>query len=319
MRKHLSLSRVLTYIFIGLFIWYGYNNRESFQNLKEVTLLTILIIAVGKLLVFVINGFFTKWTAEQFIKKLKLSESVYLAVLSALGNYFGPLLGGTSIRAVYLKKAYKLTYSNFTSTIAGYYLIIFIANSILALISLYFLPQSEKSTQLFVFFGIWLAALVMLTFIRLPKKEKFSKLLGFKPAKYFITAVYDIEKSWHILVKNRKLMFRLMLLGFSSFFITFVLTYVEFKAINIDIGLAALGLYTAVSTMSLLLSLTPGAIGIREILLIFVSSTLGVGNEHIIQVAVIDRSVTFLVLLCLFIMIRTPLIRKKIALADAPI
>src|SRR5436190_14127014 len=134
--KKAKISNILTLVFLIAFVWYGYKNREMFDALKNVSIYALIAVGVGKMLVNLVNGVFTKWTVEVFTQKLKLAEGIYITILSAIGNYFGPLLGGASIRAVHFKKAHNLSYSNFTSTIAGYYLIIFIANSVLAIVSL---------------------------------------------------------------------------------------------------------------------------------------------------------------------------------------
>lgn len=318
MLKKAKLSNVLTLIFLAAFIWWGYNNRDTFEALKHVSIWALIIVAIGKLLTNAINGLFTKWTVEAFTKKLNLAEGIYIAILSAIGNYFGPLLGGTSIRAVHLKKSHGLSYSKFTSTVAGYYLIIFIANSALAIVSILLLNKSRQTMPLLIFFSVWLAVLVALTFVRLPKKSRWDRFKN-KYVKYLVTVVYDIEEGWHILIKNKALMVKLMLLGFSGFAITFFLTLVEFNAINVHVSLPALGLYTSLVTVSMLLSFTPGAIGIRETILIFVSVTLGVTNAQILQVAVIDRGVNFVVLLMLFAVIRIPAMKRRLAPDNAPI
>lgn len=319
MRKKGKLSNILTLVFLAAFVWWGLNNRDVFEALKDVTIWALLAIGFGKMMVNVVNGLFTKWTVEAFTKKLKLGEGIYVAILSAIGNYFGPLLGGASIRAIHLKKSHNLSYSKFTSTVAGYYLIIFIANSIIAIVSILLLEKSKQTVPLLVFFTAWLAVLVALTFVRLPRRSRWDRFAKHKSIRYLVTAIYDIEEGWHILVKNKNLMFRLMLLGFSGFVITFLLTLVEFNSIGAHISLPALGLYTSLVTVSMLLSLTPGAIGIRETILLFVSVTLGVSHEQIIQVAVIDRGVNFVVLLLLFAVIRVPGIKRKLAPENAPI
>jgi uncharacterized protein (TIRG00374 family) len=314
------VSPLLTLLFLAVFIWYGLTNRDMFEALKHVALWALIAVAFGRLLTYVNNGLFTKWTVEAFTGKLKLAEGTYIAILSAIGNFFGPLLGGTSIRAVHLKKTHSLSYSNFTATLAGYYLIIFIANSVLAIVSLLFLKGTRETDSLLGFFAIWLAVLVALIFVRLPGKKRFDKITTRnKYINTLVTIIYDIEDGWHILVKNRWLMMRLMFLGFFGFVITFFLTLVEFDAIHVHIQLAALGFYTSLVTVSMLLSLTPGAIGIREAILLFVAGTLGVTTKEILQVAVIDRGINFVVLLALFALIRTPIIKKKLAPENAPI
>lgn len=304
-------STIITAGFLALFVWYGLDNKDSIASLKAVAPAALLLIAAGKLLTFLSNGLFTKWTAEAFTRKFTLGEGAYISVLSAVGNFFGPLLGGTSIRAVYLKKNYDLSYSKFTSTLMGYYLILFTANSLLALVSLFLLPRTDQTVALMLFFGVWLLVLAGFTVNKLPKREKLAFLEKTKPGRFIVKVLYEIEDGWQALVRDRKLMLRLGLVTMLSLSATLLIVFVEFSALSIAINLPAIGLYTSLVTLSLLLSLTPGAIGIREAILLIVASTIGITSHQIIQIAIIDRGVHFLLLLILFVLIRTPAVRDR--------
>ncbi len=275
-----------------------------FKPLAEVSIIALVLIGLTKMLLSIVNGLFMKWSVEVFTKRMKLSEGIYVAVLSAIGNFFGPLLGGAAIRAVYLKKIHNLSYSLFTSTLAGYYVIVFAANSLLAVVSLIFLSNTNPSPGLFLFFTAWLVVMVMMMFARLPKRERLTKFEKRRLPKFLITVVYDIENGWRRLISHRGLVPKLFFLACCGFIITFLTGLLEFNAINASISIAGLGLYTAVSTSSMLVSLTPGAIGIRESLLLVTSSAMGVTTSQILQVAVIDRAVSFAVLGILYLLTR---------------
>jgi uncharacterized protein (TIRG00374 family) len=305
----LRLSSILTLLFIAAFVAYLLANPGLLSPLRNVSLGILILIGLTKMSLHVVNGLFMQWSVEVFTKRMKLTEGVYVAVLSAIGNFFGPLLGGATIRAVYLKKVHNLSYSFFTSTLAGYYVILFAANSLLAILSLLFLRDNEHTTGLFIFFAAWLAVMIVLMFLRLPKREAISKYERSRVTKFIATAVYDMELGWRRLIKNRKLVPKLFFLACCGFAITFITGYLEFGAIGATISLAGLGLFTAVSTSSMLVSLTPGAIGIRESLLLLTSSAMGVTSDQILQVAVIDRAVSFAVLGILYLL--TYLLKPK--------
>ncbi len=295
-----NLSKFITIGFLALFAIYALNNKDIFYGLKSVSIASILLITVGRLAVFVSNGLFTKWTAEAFTKKLTTGEGIYVGILSAAGNFFGPLLGGASIRAVYLKKVHKISYSHFTSMLMGYYLILFIINCLAALGSIALLPRTDQTAGLVTFFGVWLAVLLLLMVIKLPSRDRFARLESKKFWGKLVNTVFTIEYGWHVLIRDKKLLLKMLALALATYLASLFISYVEFNAIGVSMSLPALGLYTAVVAISLLVSITPGAIGIREGLLLLVSSTIGVTNEQILQVAVIDRAVMFSLL---FIMV----------------
>lgn len=304
-----KLSPIFTTLFIAAFIIYFLANRTSFKPLLDVSALSLFLIAFTKLFTYLVNGLFMQWTVEVFTGKFRLIEAIYIAILSAIGNFFGPLLGGATIRAVYLKKVHKLSYSFFTSTLAGYYVILFAANSILALISLLFLRETRYRNGLMLFFGLWLLAMLGMMFISLPRRERLAKLESRRLPKFIITVLYDIEEGWRRITTRKLLLAKLSTLSVSGFAITFITTLIEFHAIHAHISPAGLGLYTAISSTAILISLTPGSIGIRESLLLITSSVMGVSNSQILQVAVIDRGVTFLLLGLLYL--ATKVLRPK--------
>ncbi|GAB4158310.1 MAG: hypothetical protein Fur003_2110 [Candidatus Dojkabacteria bacterium] len=93
-----------------------------------------------------------------------------------------------------------------------------------------------------------------------------------------------------------------------AFFINIVNTftnslmfYALFQILNITPSLAELVLYSALSDISLLLSLTPGSLGIREAIFLFSSTLLGASSQQILNVSVIDRGITLILLFALFI------------------
>jgi uncharacterized membrane protein YbhN (UPF0104 family) len=242
-----------------------------------------------------------KWTVEVFTGKLIFAEGLYVTVISSIGNYFGPLLGGATIRGVYLKKVHKLSYSNFISTLGGYYVVLFIVNCALAITSLAFLRDNKRTSILMLFFVVWLIALVALSFIKLrPQKVANGAKHTFK--KKIISNVYEIESGWRLLKGNNLLIIKLLLLALAGFFTVVLAGFVEFRAIGATISLPGLGLYAAVSTASMLVSFTPGAIGIKESLLLLTSVSMGVTPEQMLQVAIIDRGISFFVLGLLYVM-----------------
>jgi glycosyltransferase 2 family protein len=317
-RKKLA-SELFTIVFLVGFVFYGLRNRDIFEGLRSVSVYSLLLVALGRMLVFVSNGLFTKWTAEAFTRKLSTGEGIYVGILSAIGNFFGPLLGGASIRAIYLKKVHNLSYSYFTSTLMGYYLILFIMNCVAAIISLMWLPDTKQTASLLLLFTVWLITLLALMVIKLPSKERFRKYETNKVLSKILKIIFDIEYGWQTLIRNKKLLLRLFFLAILSYGASFFISFIEFKAIGVPIGIAVLGLYTAIVAISLLVSLTPGSIGIREGLLILVSVTLGVSNDQILQVAVIDRGVMFILLFLMFIVTRSNKLKKLLTARDIEI
>jgi len=304
-------SLLLTVGFLALFIWYGLTHREIFHDLTNIAVWALVLIVVGKLINVWTTGLFTKWTVEAFTDTLSQAESFVVAVLTAIGNFFGPLFGGLGIRAVYLKKYHQLPYSKFTSTLIGYYLLMLLFNSLLAVVGLLLLPHGNHTNFLLLVFGGWFILFLGLMFVKLPQRQKFAWLERNKLGKLLVKTTYDIEDGWQVMLHKRKLLVQMIVLAIVNLVALYFVNYVEFVALDIHVTAAAMMLYTAIVQASLLISLTPGAVGLRETLLIVLGGTLGITNEQIVQVAILDRGIYFVMLGALFLLTRHSKFRRN--------
>lgn len=305
-------SVILTAIFIMAFGVYFLLNTEDFKPLLAISLYTLLAIAFLQVLFQIVNGIFLKLSAEIFIKKMSFIEGVFVTVLSSVANFFGPLLGGASVRAVYLKKVHNLPYSKFTSTLIGYYVIFFFLSSCLALAALFSIG-SQDYMWLKLFFGGWAGFLAILMFVRLPEREKLHGLENrSKIWRFIIASIYDIEAGWKTITRSGVLLLKLTILAVASIVIMLLITHLEISAIGARVSFAGLSLYVALSVASILVSITPAGIGIRESILLITSSAIGLSGDQILQIAVIDRGVSFFVLGILYIAAQLIKTRGKI-------
>jgi uncharacterized membrane protein YbhN (UPF0104 family) len=302
-------SRVATGIVLILFGIYAVNNEEALSGIFAVSSTTLLFVAMGRLLIFFSNGMFVKWTAEAFTRRLSVGEGVYVGILSAVGNFFGPLLGGAGIRAVYLQRVHNLPFTKFTSTLMVYYVILFTINFALALTGLLTLDLVRTPFLLVALFGGGLLLLFASVFVRLPRRMREDDPLRSKLVARIARYLVDIEDGWRRLLAMPLLLVRLVGLAALSFAAQFLIAFVAFESIGAHVSWAALVVYVAIVAISLLVAVTPGAIGVREAMLLIVSGTLGVTDSEIIQVAVIDRGVNFALLLVLFLLTRSGRLR----------
>jgi uncharacterized membrane protein YbhN (UPF0104 family) len=80
-----------------------------------------------------------------------------------------------------------------------------------------------------------------------------------------------------------------------------VIVYFEFISLDIFIDIENLFLYSALSGVSLLVSLTPGSLGIREAVFLISSQSIDLDQEQILQLAIVDRGILFILLFIMMI------------------
>ncbi len=295
------VSRSFTLLFISLFVVYFLFNREDFEPLLRLSIWGLSIISLVKVSNQFVNGLFLKWTTEVFVGKVNYFEGVYIATLSAIGNYFGPLLGGASVRAIYLKKVHGLSYSKFASTLFGYYVILFFANNILAILALLLIPDSPLRMSLLLFFLAWMAIVLLIMFVKLPPRQALARAEGIAPIKFIVTVLYDVEHGWREIVTNKTLLLKLAILTVLSSVTSMIAIFAQMELVGVQVTLPGLLLYLTISTASMLISITPAGIGFKESALVLTGSVMGLGTEQVLQIALIDRGLSFVVLGVLYL------------------
>lgn len=295
MRRNKLLSIILVVIFIALFANYFADHRQDFSSLFQLNPYLITVAALGYLSSFFANGLFIKTIVEPFGKRIPYREAYYVSLLSSIGNYFGPLMGGTGIRAVYLKKKAGIKYTDFISTLYGNYVIVFFVAAVFGIFSLFLLHDNVSANAFYPLALFFVGTAIGLIMVMDKTTHRFfEKILK----KFFKSdgLVLRIFNSWLKILNYPGMVKSLLGVSVLNLLILMLINYVEFKMVGISLSLGALMLYAVLGSFSILISLTPGALGIREGIYLLTAGVIGVTSNEILAVALIDRSIQFLVM-----------------------
>lgn len=298
------IGSILTVIFLAIFIVYFWQNKEDFRILLEISIQALALISLLKIASLFVNSLFTKIVLLQFDKVITHAESFYLGVLSSLGNFFGPLLGGTGLRALYLKRSHDFPYNKFISTLSANYILLFLVYSFTGLLSLSILhiTQSVYSMPLYlIFLGLFVFSVFLIVF-KLRTIPSPHRLPGW--GKKIISFVNSALAGWDEVSKNKVLIAKMFILVMVNLLINTVTTFIEFRVLDIESSFFNILLYSAISSLSVFISITPAALGIKEGILVFTSEVIGITPLQVIQASVLDRGLMFFVLLILFVSAR---------------
>lgn len=270
--------------------------------------MSIVLLIFIQFLRILLTGLFTKLTLQAFEKKITISETNYLSIVTTAGNFFGPLLGGTSIRAVYLKNKHKFQYSKFMSTLYGYYLITFTTYSLIGMLALSVVYVQFGSLDGMKLVGLFLLATFSAGTIALSLPTKYGYMLsGIRIMKLLRKQIVTAVDGWGLIRKHPGLVHRLIILSVAVLGVASLESLVLYRLFSTDVFLPSVILYTALGAFSMLISITPGAIGIKEGFYLLISSTLLLDNTQVIQMATVDRSVTFIILIFMLVLTKTKL------------
>jgi uncharacterized membrane protein YbhN (UPF0104 family) len=221
-------------------------------------------------------------------------ESTRVSLVSSIGNFFASSGVGLGFRAIYLKRRHGLQYQDYITTLYGNYLLIFIVNALVGVVSLYFAPHHNGTQFLgaFLFFGGLTVVSLLFCFVRIPAPpaQRAGQLGKVQRLLHMMT------DGWQGIARNINLVSSLTGLIVLQLAITVFLTWLETSALGLHLPLYSLLLLSVLSALSVFVSITPANIGVKEIVYILTSSVIGLSTSQIVSIAIIDRGVLFITL-----------------------
>jgi uncharacterized protein (TIRG00374 family) len=236
------------------------------------------------------NGLFIKYIIQPFKKSISVSESLRVALISSLGNFFAPSGAGLGFRAIYLKKRHQLGYSDYLSTVYGNYLLLFIICALAGLLSLA-TSQSHEKVQFggaALFFVGLLVLSVGLSFVKIP-----SRLAKQRRLKKVTSILETMTTGWQLIIKNRRLLTILTGLIIGQLIITILIARFETLAIGAHLSWSGLLLFAVLGSLSIFINITPANLGVKEAVFVATASIIGLTTPQILAVALLDRAVLF--------------------------
>ena len=277
------LKNILTAIILGCLIWYLVAHWQQLAVLLQLTPKNLLMLYSLLFLTSLATTRAVQSLLTALCTKTCFWDMLWLQNASLLLNY-APMKFGTLFRANYLKRHYNLSYSHFT---AFFLYITFLMTATAAAIGLvvlstiYGVGEYENKIMTGVFIAVIIGSLCFLS-IRLPIPKSSGRLMS--ALRNFLTGRKHI-------VKQRKA----ILVSFIFLLINFLLTaarlWIIYRSMNIGINPAGCLVLGALGYIALFISLTPGSLGIRELLLGAGAVVLGVPLEVGILAAMIDRAI----------------------------
>lgn len=282
------ISWSVTLFFIILFAVYFSSSVAEFRSLQEINGIFLLLAAVGHVLLIASNGLLIRWLLVPYKTSISRYQAFYASVLSSIGNFFLPAGSGALLRANYLKKVANLRFKDFVTTLYGTYVILFLCYGLMGLLSLIFLQTTISNTGLIlaaVFLGM-IGGTGYLTLVGMPKYvQQRLKASNHK----LIAGINYVVLGWKTVVRDKMLVYKIIALTLVWFALSMFVFYCSARAVGLNIKLWALVLYSALGSLTMLVNITPGSLGIRESIFLFSASVLGMTAPQILSVSIVER------------------------------
>ena len=259
---------VTTCVILFWYLWSHPIALSGLMNVTPVDLVTINLLYVSSILTLSMNLSEIVRCAD---KRITAYESLLVTSYSSWANYLVPGQSGPGLRAIYLKAKHGVPISLvMTGTLL--YLLWLVAIS--TCMVFYAAFASGQRSALFMTVAMLVAALVITIMLKVGSaqqiEERFAARIRIVVATGFFTLI------------------QLVLIG--------VIYYVELTAIDSRISIAQTAGYAGIANLSLLVAITPGALGIREAFLAISQDIHNIPVETIAAASAVDRA-SYLVLL----------------------
>ncbi len=299
-RKKLISSCVLMFsiIFLG---YYSVGHLGDFKQITRIPITYAIAIYALYIPFLIVNGIFLKLTTIDFGINMKFLEYTSISILTTFGNIFLPFRAGFGIRAVYLRSKYGFDYTSFLASMAGNYIVIFNLSSLIAL---------AATAKIYCERGYWnstltiiLLAIALFTLYTIFFAPESAAVVPFKPVR---DRADSVLQGWSVIRKSKKNIFYLFLLSLVNLLLMALITSLEFSALGItDVTGSPITFLQSVflatlSSLSLLVGITPGALGVREGILMLTSQFVSIAPAQMLAVSILDRAINFSLLLILF-------------------
>jgi len=242
-----------------------------------------LLIAIEAILIL-IRGQLLRELCRPFRVSLGGVEASALAAWAGLVNYLTPFVGGTGVRAVYLKRRHKLPYASFVSVQTATYSLLFALSSIVGLGSLLILPSVERGARVGLAVTLSLILVSSLAVHRWP----FRVPNGSGPIQGFVRRTLEGLGE----IRRADLTRLIALLGANLLAQAISLT-LAFATLGVPLRPPEALLIASLSSFSVLLAITPAALGISEGIVVFAATVVHLHAPTALAAAALRRLVSF--------------------------
>lgn len=281
-KRAVIYSYILTAILVVLFANYIKHNKETFRLLLHVS--PGYLFGITALIIFgkIVIAIRFKAMIDFFGLRLRLDEWFGLPCISNMINYFLPGYTGPATQAMYLRQAHGFEYSRFTNYLA----ILFVFNvAVCSFLGVLFVGAHYLIHNVFFMNGfIFFSALFITTF----------SFLVLVPVISVVDLRWDLlnktVRGFHFFFGHKNLLIFLVIMYVAEVITTGLRFFLAYRALGTPIDFLPALTIGLVALLSMVTSLTPGSLGIREALLAVASVMVGQSAALGVAASLLDRA-----------------------------
>jgi len=278
------LSAAVTTVIVGVLVAYAWQKRAELGPVLSIRWSLLVYIAALRLVLFVILGLQRKLFYGHFGAKLEFREWFGLTVVNNMASYFVPMHGGVALSAVYLKKVHGFPFSLFASVLFAARLWgLLVAGSIGACVcvALYF-GYGALDWRILAFFCAMVIATSAILLIPFPLPRGENR---------YVRVLRSGIEGWGRLRASRPLFLKVTLLSLAGVATRASMILVGYAALSVSVDILPVLLVTIFAQCALVVSITPGNLGVGEVAIAVGSQLAGIGFDPGLAVAAVIRAI----------------------------
>ncbi|MFH1290928.1 MAG: lysylphosphatidylglycerol synthase transmembrane domain-containing protein [Nanoarchaeota archaeon] len=108
-----------------------------------------------------------------------------------------------------------------------------------------------------------------------------------------------VINGWHLIKKNARVIVVTMIITFVQVLISSLMLWLQFRVFGIEVSFVSALFLSAIGSLSLVIGLTPGNLGVQEAIIVFSAATIGITPAESLSAALLGRAVSLVVLFVL--------------------
>ncbi len=282
------LRTIFSLIIFGLFFYFLFQEWPNIKTLRITNYSYLLMLIPGYFLFICINGLLYKYALLPFGYKTSVELGLITSFVGSIGNIFLPLKGGLVGSGILYQRWAGVPLVVFAVATAALQIAVFWLTSLLGWVLLILLGDTFPETD-----GIIHLAFLGLS-LGIPLFFIVNKISNKYWEKYLPKVVNNGLSGLQKMISSQEFFFVIGLTFLNLLVLAFNI-YASLRAIGTEVDFMKTLASGVFSSFSVLLSLTPSGLGIREAFLFFSSKAFDIPTLPLVMTGVLDRVMTILV------------------------
>ena len=296
------VSAALFIVLVALMIWYVTEHWEEISGLLRLDRATVVYLLGLGILSAVINGLYHLAILRPFGLRLTLLDWMGVTIVSNAIAYVVPMRGELALAAGYYKRVNGLSYTKSVS-IAGGNMVFGVSFSLLQIIAAMLCVGLIDGSWPLLIWGVTALGVLLiavLVFVSLASESRLRRRME----KWKI--VRDVIAGFNTLLRNRTLIWQLLLCMTASNVVRLLTIMLCFKAAGHPVTLYAALLYSSLAWLATVIAVVPGNIGLRESVIGIATVQMGVDFTVGVTASLLERVTMMVVYIGLGLLFAVP-------------